>query len=55
MKGGAIEFLTKPFRDQDLIDAIYSASLAIVLGARMKRRWVLSGRASNRSPDGNAR
>ena len=22
MKGGAIEFLTKPFRDQDLIDAI---------------------------------
>jgi len=23
MKGGAIEFLTKPFRDQDLIDAIY--------------------------------
>jgi FixJ family two-component response regulator len=23
MKGGAIEFLTKPFRDQDLIDAIH--------------------------------
>src|SRR5689334_10201939 len=23
MKGGAIEFLTKPFRDQDLIDAIF--------------------------------
>ena len=23
MKGGAIEFLTKPFRDQDLLDAIY--------------------------------
>ena len=22
MKGGAIEFLTKPFRDQDLLDAI---------------------------------
>jgi len=22
MKGGAIEFLTKPFRDQDLIDAV---------------------------------
>src|SRR5205814_3218032 len=22
MKGGAIEFLTKPFRDQDLVDAI---------------------------------
>src|ERR1700692_1331105 len=24
MKGGAIEFLTKPFRDQDLLDAILS-------------------------------
>ena len=22
MKGGAIEFLTKPFRDQDLLDGI---------------------------------
>ena len=27
MKGGAIEFLTKPFRDQDLLDAIHLASL----------------------------
>ena len=25
MKSGAVEFLTKPFRDQDLIDAIYQA------------------------------
>ena len=25
MKGGAIDFLTKPFRDQDLLDAIVSA------------------------------
>src|SRR5262245_8659607 len=25
MKSGAVEFLTKPFRDQDLIDAIQSA------------------------------
>jgi FixJ family two-component response regulator len=25
MKGGAIEFLTKPFRDQDLLDAIQLA------------------------------
>jgi FixJ family two-component response regulator len=46
MKGGAIEFLTKPFRDQDLIDAI---------GARMKSPWVRSERASHRSPDGSAR
>ena len=25
MKAGAVEFLTKPFRDQDLLDAIYQA------------------------------
>ena len=25
MKAGAIEFLTKPFRDQDLLDAVYTA------------------------------
>jgi RNA polymerase sigma factor (sigma-70 family) len=25
MKAGAVEFLTKPFRDQDLVDAIHSA------------------------------
>jgi len=25
MKSGAVEFLTKPFRDQDLIDAIQQA------------------------------
>src|SRR6267154_2006536 len=25
MKGGAVEFLTKPFRDQDLLDAIQTA------------------------------
>src|SRR6266705_557631 len=25
MKAGAVEFLTKPFRDQDLLDAIWNA------------------------------
>src|SRR5207249_3421521 len=25
MKSGAVEFLTKPFKDQDLLDAIYQA------------------------------
>jgi FixJ family two-component response regulator len=25
MKSGAVEFLTKPFRDQDLLDAVYQA------------------------------
>jgi FixJ family two-component response regulator len=32
MKGGAIEFLTKPFRDQDLLDAI-------ALGLARDRAW----------------
>jgi len=51
MKGGAgaIEFLTKPFRDQELLDAIFvSASLAIVPDGRMKKRWPPSGNASSR-------
>jgi FixJ family two-component response regulator len=38
MKGGAIEFLTKPFRDQDLLDAIQ-------LGLARDRAW----RAEERS------
>jgi FixJ family two-component response regulator len=33
MKGGAIEFLTKPFRDQDLLDAI-------AVGHARDRRWL---------------
>jgi FixJ family two-component response regulator len=33
MKGGAIEFLTKPFRDQDLLDAIQ-------LGLARDRVWL---------------
>lgn len=33
MKGGAIEFLTKPFRDQDLLDAI-------TLGHACDRNWL---------------
>jgi FixJ family two-component response regulator len=35
MKGGAIEFLTKPFRDQDLLDAIE-------LGLTRDRAWIES-------------
>ena len=34
MKGGAIEFLTKPFRDQDLLDAIQA-------GLARDRAWLL--------------
>jgi FixJ family two-component response regulator len=45
MKAGAVEFLTKPFRDQDLLDAI---SLAIERDCqrRVRRRWGLRPLAS---------
>ncbi|THK35572.1 response regulator transcription factor [Ensifer sp. MPMI2T] len=33
MKGGAIEFLTKPFRDQDLLDAVH-------VGLARDREWL---------------
>jgi FixJ family two-component response regulator len=35
MKSGAVEFLTKPFRDQDLVDAIQQA---LILGKRPNGR-----------------
>jgi FixJ family two-component response regulator len=38
MKGGAIEFLTKPFRDQDLLDAIQK-------GLEHDRTWLENERA----------
>lgn len=38
MKGGAIEFLTKPFRDQDLLDAIQ-------LGLARNRAWLENEKA----------
>jgi FixJ family two-component response regulator len=38
MKGGAIEFLTKPFRDQDLLDAIQ-------LGIARDRAWLENEKA----------
>ena len=39
MKGGAIEFLTKPFRDQDLLDAIQ-------LGLARDRAWLENEKAT---------
>jgi FixJ family two-component response regulator len=40
MKGGAIEFLTKPFRDQDLLDAI---QLGLARDrARRENEWALT-------------
>ena len=38
IKGGAIEFLTKPFRDQDLLDAIQ-------MGLERDRTWLEDERA----------
>jgi FixJ family two-component response regulator len=38
MKGGAIEFLTKPFRDQDLLDAIQ-------VGLMKDRAWIENEKA----------
>jgi FixJ family two-component response regulator len=52
MKSGAVEFLTKPFRDQDLLDAIHQAldrdrllrQQQIELGALRKRHDTLTAR-----------
>ncbi|QFI69012.1 response regulator transcription factor [Sinorhizobium alkalisoli] len=38
MKGGAVEFLTKPFRDQDLLDAVH-------LGLARDRVWLENEKA----------
>jgi FixJ family two-component response regulator len=40
MKGGAIEFLTKPFRDQDLLDAIQ-------VGLAQDRAWLQNQKESS--------
>ena len=37
MKAGAVEFLTKPFDDQVLLDAIHAAMSAIAQGAATRR------------------
>jgi FixJ family two-component response regulator len=55
MKNGAIEFLTKPFRDQDLLDAFTSACRGTVPVGGAKRLWPPSGNASGRSARESAR
>ena len=39
MKAGAVEFLTKPFRDQDLLDAIQQALERDRMRASSGQRW----------------
>jgi len=47
MKGGALEFMTKPFRDQDLLDAIQlGLERERARRARMKRPSACSGPVS---------
>ena len=55
MKGGAIEFLTKPFRDQELLEHVRPVSLSIVRVGRVKAPWVRSGNVSKRSALASAR
>jgi len=50
IRGGAIEFLTKPVRDQDLLDPFSRASLEIAHGGRTKRQPPRYARALKPSP-----
>ena len=55
MKGGAIEFLTKPFRDQDLLDAVEAGLARDRARRESDRALVRSGSASKRSAPASAR
>ena len=46
MKAGAVEFLTKPFRDQDMLDAVQLALRARPCAARKRERRLPSSRPS---------
>ena len=48
MKAGAVEFLTKPFRDQDLWMLFASHLGGIVPGANRTRKWKIFGSDSTR-------
>ncbi len=52
MKGGAIEFLTKPFRDQELLDAIQLGLARDRARRENERLWPSSGNASSAEPQG---
>ena len=46
MKAGAVDFLTKPFRDQDMLDAVAAALRARPAGARSGASGTAALRAS---------
>jgi FixJ family two-component response regulator len=48
MKGGAVEFLTKPLRDEDLLDAIQLGLCRDRARRENERPWPPSGSASGR-------
>jgi FixJ family two-component response regulator len=48
MKGGAVEFLTKPFQDQDLLDAIEVGLARDRAWLDGSKRWPCCGPASKR-------
>jgi FixJ family two-component response regulator len=47
-KAGAIGFLLKPFRDQELVQAVDLSLARDLLIGKTKRRWLRSGSASKR-------
>ena len=55
MKGGAIEFLTKPFRDQELLDAVEAGLARDRARRESDRPWLRSGSVSRRSAPASAR
>ena len=55
MKRGAVDFLPKPFRDQDMLDAVLGLSSAIASGASPTARFRGFKSTSIRCPPANSR
>jgi FixJ family two-component response regulator len=55
MKGGAIEFLTKPFRDQDLLEAVQAGLARDRARRESDSAWMRFGSVSTRSAHASAK